>query len=345
MDKNTFRDLVIPLTQKEQLYLKHPELRMELYKDLLLNPEPPRFFLDEKLVEASPPGAFFDGQKLSSSVLKLPLYFNKQTRFSIVPAYKRSFFELKYIYSGSCTAILDNEEVTLSKGDFLLLDINSVHRILPTGEHDLVFNFSMEPHYFENILFRRLSGSGIIENFLLNTINISNKHDDYIIFHSKNYDKLNELVEDILCEYLDPGVYADIVIESYMSLLFIELIRNYQVYKEKEYRSQKKNYITEVIQYIQDHCATCTLEQVAAHFNYNPDYLSRRLKTSTAYSFQSLRTAARMEQAAALLLSTKEPVYKISEQVGYQNLNSFYKKFEEIYHDKPADYRNRQLSI
>ena len=129
-----------------------------------------------------------------------------------------------------------------------------------------------------------------------------------------------------------------------MSLLFIELIRNYQVYKEKEYRSQKKNYITEVIQYIQKHCDSCTLEQVAAHFNYNPDYLSRKLKNSTTHSFQSLRTAARMEQAAALLLSTQEPVYRIAEQVGYQNLNSFYKKFEATYHAKPSDYRNRQLS-
>ncbi len=345
MDKNTFRNLVIPLTQKEQLYLKHPELRMEIYKDLLRSPELPRFFLDTKLVEKSSPGAFFDGQRLSSSVLKLPIYFNKQTRFSVVPTYTRSFFELKYVYSGKCTAVLDNKEVELSTGDFLLLDVNSAHRILPTGEKDLIFNFSMEPRYFENILIRKLSGSGIIENFLLNTINISTKHDDYIIFHSKKSDKLKELVEDILCEYLDPGAYAEIVIESYMSLLFIELIRNYKVYKEKEYRNQQKNYITEVIQYIQDNCAACTLEEVAGHFNYNPDYLSRRLKTSTSHSFQSLRTSARMEQAAALLLSTKEPVYRIAEQVGYQNINSFYKKFEEIYHDKPADYRNKQIPV
>ena len=344
MDKNTFRNLVIPLTSKEQLYLKHPERRAELYKDLLLRSEIPRFFLDEKLVETCPPGAFFDHQKLSSSVLKLPIYFNKQTRFSVVPMYIRSFFELKYVYSGKCTAILNSEEVELSKVDFLLLDLNSAHRILPTGENDLVFNFSMAPPYFEKIFIRKLSGSGIIENFLLNTVNISTKHDDYIIFHSRKNDKLKELVEDILCEYLDPGAYAEIAIESYMSLLFIELIRNYQVYKEKEYRSQKKNYITEVIQYIQKHCDSCTLEQVAAHFNYNPDYLSRKLKNSTTQSCQSLRTAARMEQAAALLLSTQEPVYRIAEQVGYQNLNSFYKKFEATYHAKPSDYRNRQLS-
>lgn len=341
MNKTTFQNLVIPLNQKEQYYLEHPENRMDTYRNVCTEGFPPRFALDINTISNLQPGAFFDGQNLSSAILCLPFFFNKQTRFSIVPEHIRSYLELKYVYSGHCTAILGNNEILLSEGDFILLDINSIHRIMPTGEKDLVFNFSMERSYFDEAFIHRLSGFGIIEQFLVNSINSNAKHDNYVIFHTKNKPNLKELVENMLCEYLDPGVGAGNVIESYLSILFIELMRSYQIHKEKEYRIQDKNYITEIIQYIQEHCATVSLKEAAAHFNYHPDYLSRLIKKSTGHSFQSLRTSVRMEQAAALLLSTNLPVYQIAEQTGYLNLNSFYKKFEQQYHCKPSVYRKK----
>lgn len=341
MNKTAFRNLVIPLNHKEQYYLEHPESRMDTYRNTLNSSSLPRFSLDVNAIRNSQPGSFFDGQKLTTAMLRLPVFFNKQTRFSVVPVHVRSYLELKYVYSGHCTAVLGDHEIILSEGDFILLDINSMHRIMPTGEKDLVFNFSMERSYFEEIFIHRLSRFRIIEQFLVNSINASAKHDNYVIFHTKNKPLLKELVENMLCEYLDPGVGAENVVESYLSILFIELMRSYQTHKEKEYHIQKKSYITEVIQYIQEHCATVSLENTAAHFNYNPDYLSRRIKKSTGHSFQALRTSARMEQAAALLLSTNEPIYRIAEQVGYINLNSFYKKFEQHYHCTPSVYRQK----
>lgn len=339
MDKTTFRNLVISLTSKEQYYLEHPENRMDIYRDITMSSELPRFSHDVNTIRTHQPGAFYDGQKISAAMLKLPIFFNKQTRFSIVPVHVRSYLELKYVYSGHCTAIVGENEITLGEGDFILLDINSMHRILPTGKNDLVFNFSMDRNYFDEMFTNRLSNFGIVEQFLVNSINFKAKHENYVIFHTKNKPLLKELVENTLCEYLDPGVCAENVIESYMSLLMIELLRSYQVHKEKEYHIQKKNYITEVIQYIQENCVTISLNEAAKHFNYNPDYLSRSIKKTTGCSFQMLRTTARLEQAAALLLSTDMPIYRIAEKTGYQNLNSFYKKFEQQYHCTPAIYR------
>lgn len=348
MDKATFRDLVLPLNQREQFYITHPNQRnsyafgaVENYsytdESGLLH-----LRIDRNNRQRSTDGrhaVFFDGQVIEPSMLNMPVFFNKQTRFSEVPLHVRDYLEIKYIYTGNCTAILSGKPVPLTTGDMLLLDRGSRHRILPTGENDLVFNFLMERSYFNETFMQMASDVGGIADFLANSISNSAQHDNYVIFRTQNNVTLRELIENILCEYLDPGLCAAHVIESYMLLLFIELMRSYQRQKEREGREQERSYVTEVIDYIQQNCVDCTLKGTAEHFNYNPDYLSRSIKKATNQSFQKLLTSARMNRAAFLLLNTEEPAYQIAEKCGYQNLNFFYKKFKEFFQCSPAEYR------
>ena len=67
-----------------------------------------------------------------------------------------------------------------------------------------------------------------------------------------------------------------------MSLIFIELARCYQGNQEHEYHKSNKNYLTEVLQYMDDHCIDCTLESTAAHFGFHPNYLSRMVRRAPA---------------------------------------------------------------
>lgn len=347
MDKSVFRNLVFPLNQREEFYLSHPDQR---------NPYQGKtgsFYTSDEtgLVHLhlnigikeqgnlNQHSVFFDGQLIQQEMLQLPVFFNKQTRFSEVPLHVRDYLELKYVYAGTCTAVLDGQQVPLETGDMLLLDRGSAHRILPTGRDDLVFNFLMERSYFTRSFINRFSGGDIIANFLANSINDSATHDAYLLFRTHNNPTLRELVESVLCEYLDPGVCASTVIESYLMLIFIEILRCYKHEMERSCHERKKSYITEVLEYIRHNCNDCTLQNTARHFNYNPDYLSRNIKKATGQSFQSLIIQSRMERAAYLLTSTAEPIYQIAQECGYQNLHFFHQKFKEFFQCSPAEYR------
>ena len=92
-------------------------------------------------------------------------------------------------------------------------------------------------------------------------------------------------------------------------------------------------------EYIEKNYRTATLTSVAAHFNLNPDYLSRLLKKQTGSSFQTLLTRQRMITAQLLLRSSTSPIRQIAAEIGYENVSFFYQKFREAFHLSPGEYR------
>ena len=52
----------------------------------------------------------------------------------------------------------------------------------------------------------------------------------------------------------------------------------------------------------------------------------------------------RMEQAAKLLLSSRQSVSAVAEQVGYQNQSKFAAAFKKYFGDSPLEYRRKYYS-
>ena len=46
-----------------------------------------------------------------------------------------------------------------------------------------------------------------------------------------------------------------------------------------------------------------------------------------------------MTSAARLLKTTDWPVTKVAEEIGYENISFFYRKFQERYQISPKEYR------
>lgn len=49
-----------------------------------------------------------------------------------------------------------------------------------------------------------------------------------------------------------------------------------------------------------------------------------------------------MCQACFYLTNTDFPIYEIAQKVGYDNLGFFYRKFTELYHMTPQEFRERK---
>ncbi len=73
----------------------------------------------------------------------------------------------------------------------------------------------------------------------------------------------------------------------------------------------------------------------------DPSYTSKLIKKFSGKTFKQLVNEERMRQSLILLQNKETPIYTIAEDVGFSNLTSFYKKFEEFTGLKPQEYREK----
>lgn len=82
----------------------------------------------------------------------------KETRFTVIPKHHHVDMELNYIYSGSCTFVINGREITLKKGDLCILDSDVWHSATSyKKEHDIVINIVFRRHFFDGVFLSRLS--------------------------------------------------------------------------------------------------------------------------------------------------------------------------------------------
>ena len=136
-------------------------------------------------------------------------------------------------------------------------------------------------------------------------------------------------------------VIGSIRIDAYMIVLFCEILRQYrsQSFSPKA-KSQWK--IVDILDFLEANYLTVTLQSTADHFGFHPNYLSAFIKKETGHTFKELVILQKMCQACFYLTNTDFPIYEIAQKVGYDNLGFFYRKFTELYHMTPQEFRERK---
>ena len=262
---------------------------------------------------------------------------NKESRFTFIPEHIHTVIEFIYVYSGKCTQTIDGKKVFMEQGDICMLDTNVPHSIAYLNEEDIIISIEIRKEYLTQGFLNRLGDNGIINSFLLNSLSSNAKHDQYLLFKKQEDNQIHTIIQNILCEHYEPIFCSDKVIDAYMILLFCEILRKYKNQQMNE--KKNKNHLMSILNYIEDHCFTTSLQDTADVFGFTPQYLSSYIKKGTGKSFKELIILQRMCQACFYLSNTEMPIYEIANKVGYDNLGFFYKKFEAIYKMTPQKYR------
>lgn len=85
------------------------------------------------------------------------------------------------------------------------------------------------------------------------------------------------------------------------------------------------------------------LEDVAAHVAFtSPGHLSRLFRQHYGLSFQGYLQKLRLDKAAELLRSTRLPVARIAQRVGYNDVSRFGQHFKRTHTCTPLEYRTMQ---
>lgn len=97
--------------------------------------------------------------------------------------------------------------------------------------------------------------------------------------------------------------------------------------------------VAQVQQYIQQHLAErLSLNDVAAVFNFSPNYLSQLFAQTSESGFVEFVTATRIAAAKTLMATTELKIYEISDQVGFESAFYFSKVFKKLEGVSPREY-------
>jgi len=101
-----------------------------------------------------------------------------------------------------------------------------------------------------------------------------------------------------------------------------------------------KNTMKKIENYIsRNYSKELKLESIAQLFGYNSAYLGKMFTKTFGDNFNTYLDKVRIESAKQLLLNDKLKVYEVSEQVGFNNIDYFYKKFKHYVGQSPKEYR------
>ncbi|MGF9846628.1 AraC family transcriptional regulator [Priestia megaterium] len=318
-------EILFPLTLEEQQFKRTNNLTYSPnYKKINVNGE--EVYLFDDLV-------FNENEKLT---------ITPHARFSRVPIHVHSYIELIYVYKGVCKQIIKGKEVQLVTGEFCILDKRVPHRVLDTSLDDIIINVLLKESYFTHAFLNRLNGYGCITKFLTGILYNQANRDSYIVFHSSKNKHLQIVMETIIKEFQNRDQYTEALLENYINILFIELLRVYEYeWISKGYTSVADLEMTRILSYINENIRNCTLKEVAQRFNFNTSYLSTLIKKHTSYTFSELIKKERIRQAEELLVQTDLTVEQIITEVGYGNKSFFYKQFRDHSGMTPNEWRNK----
>lgn len=265
----------------------------------------------------------------------------KNSRFSYVPAHTHEFIEMNYQFSGHSTQFINGEKIILQPHQLLLMDTAIVQQIESTATDDLLVNLLLKDDTTVGRLFATLPvTTNRVTEFLYNTVQINTLHNNFIVFDLNNQPLARNLIECLLYKGLMPTADR----QTSMTLLFLPLLLELPATIIKSFTNfadVTHDRLVPVLDYINHHYADATLSAVSAYFNYNANYLSNKLRSSTGHSFKELVDRRRLAVAQNLMIKTPLSLNAICEQIGYQNPSSLFRLFMKYLQTSPSAYKHQ----
>ena len=130
--------------------------------------------------------------------------------------------------------------------------------------------------------------------------------------------------------------YSRLAFDTMGSLIFQELLQ-----LKNADDNAKNSMINKISEYIRINIdKKLSVTQIAEHFGYNHDYISKFFKKNTGIGIKEYIMKEKIKLAKDLLLTTNLSSKEISAKLGFESENNFIKFF--VYHEKisPSKFRN-----
>ena len=166
-------------------------------------------------------------------------------------------------------------------------------------------------------------------NMVVNEINMARSSPVVIRF--------DEMYRKVLNIQSLDGLFEDIV--EYVSDIFTD------TYEKKEKEADKDQlFVRTVVDFVARHYSDTNLssQMIADHMDMSCRYLMKKFKLCTDVTLNEYILKIRMKYAVELLVDTDMPINRITEMVGIENENYFYRLFKKVYGCTPREFAERR---
>lgn len=237
--------------------------------------------------------------------------------------------ELVYVMSGKAECVINGEEQTLDKGEFVLLNSEDVHLARPLEDSScslLFVIFSLEyikqfKNAVDGLLFDIDSVSGIKE-------------------------RVGGLLGKIADAYGNNSAYVSMLQIAYVNQIYYLLLEHCVCYRRlpnsSEIPKRDFSYAKTAISYInENYSREITLDEISSIVNLSPSYFSKYFKKVTQTSFSEYLANLRLEKAIRDMLDNNTSVSAAALKNGFANVKSFITQCKKVYNCTPAQYKKR----
>ena len=237
--------------------------------------------------------------------------------------------ELVYVMSGKAECVINGEEQTLDKGEFVLLNSEDVHLARPLEDSScslLFVIFSLEyikqfKNAVDGLLFDIDSVSGIKE-------------------------RVGGLLGKISDSYGNNSAYVSMLQIAYVNQIYYLLLEHCVCYRRLPNSSgipkRDFSYAKTAISYInENYSREITLDEISSIVNLSPSYFSKYFKKVTQTSFSEYLANIRLEKAIRDMLDNNTSVSAAALKNGFANVKSFITQCKKVYNCTPAQYKKR----
>ncbi|MCH4165003.1 MAG: AraC family transcriptional regulator [Lentilactobacillus diolivorans] len=282
-----------------------------------------------------------DGKLIYPPHLNSEIVVFKHLRYLPIMYHTLEFVKVSYVLQGNCQFFLNDKVYHLIQGDLIIVGPDIEQAFFANSDDDIVVNIIMRRSSFQDAFSPLLMEQSDISEFFLQML-YQKKFAQIVLFRCDGDAEIEDLIIKLYQESQTSQHGSRIILNSYVLLLFGQLIRNHSENAKMLTGKSNEKYISNIIQYIRNNRASVNLSMVAQHFQLSEGYLSRYIKRETGFSFSSLLRDLKMREAARLLVSSDISIEEIVDQVGYTDISHFYRNFKQIYGMTPAEYRERK---
>ena len=266
-------------------------------------------------------------------------------RFAPVSIHSHSYFEIKYLLSGSANILVSGQSIAMEPGDLVFIAPKAEHMVAIYDVDSLLINTIITPDAAASAFPRIYFSENPLSHFF--TTALQGKHEQfYLICHTGSSEVIRRLVLDAYYKCSCTGaVPSYLLCESIVEYLMLEVLTSHSGdFELNDHLSPVPEKLFPILGYINDHCTSVSLTALARVFSYSPAHLSRLIKQCTGKSFSELLRSARLTQASILLRSSDLSIQEVMLRTGYTGKAHFYRVFQEMYGMTPAQFRVQKES-
>ncbi|MFW6007293.1 MAG: AraC family transcriptional regulator [Halanaerobiales bacterium] len=245
-------------------------------------------------------------------------------------------YELWYLLTGKSSAFVKDKINKLDRESILLIDKNTIHKILvkeKTIPERIVIEFKED---FLNEKLTSENTKNLLQCFKKNIYTV-NLPSDYRLLIENN---LFEIVE----ENKKQDIYYNYCILNLLSeiLIYLNRIIENTSLIESNSSDESEDIIVKILKYIKNNYQKeLSLEHISNKFYISKYYFSRQFKENTGFTFTEYINHRRIMEAQKILKNSDINVTKIAYKVGYNSISQFYRMFKRVSDLPPLQYRKQ----